>query len=61
MSSQLANQVLTPDEVAKILQVSVNHVYNQLKAGVIPGFKLGSTWRISRKKFDKWLDGEVSN
>ena len=54
-----STQVLTPQEVAKILKISVNHVYVQLKTGAIPGFKLGATWRISRKKFEKWLDGEM--
>jgi excisionase family DNA binding protein len=51
-------KVLTPEEVAKELNVSRNLIYRQLRAGVIPHLKLGDLYLISRATLEKLLSGE---
>jgi excisionase family DNA binding protein len=50
--------LLTVPEVAEILRMHSVTVYRFVKRGVIPGFKVGNTWRISRASLDHWLSEE---
>lgn len=50
------NEMLTPDEVAKIYRISVDSVTRLLRQGKIPGDKIGGTWRVSRVKLRKHMD-----
>lgn len=45
----MIEKFLTPDEVAKHINVKSSTVYNWLKVGHLPAFKIGGTWRISKK------------
>ena len=45
-------------EVAEILNVSKRSVYNLCANSVIKSVKIGTQLRISKKTFDKSLDGE---
>lgn len=40
--------VLSVEEVAEVLNVTRTNVYAWLRDGVVPGYKLGTTWRILR-------------
>lgn len=40
--------VLSVEEVAEVLNVTRTNVYAWLRDGVIPGYKLGTTWRVLR-------------
>jgi len=42
----IPNQVYTPEQVAAILQLSKNTVYNLIGKGEIPAKKLGKVYRI---------------
>lgn len=42
--------VLSVEEVADLLRVTRPNVYTWLKEGVIPGYKLGPTWRVVSKE-----------
>ena len=44
-------ETLTPEQVASILQVNPATVYRALRAGRIPGAKVGRLWRIPRETF----------
>ena len=48
----------TVDEVAYLLNISRNAAYEHVRGGVIPAERLGRSWRISRKRFQAWLDGQ---
>lgn len=50
--------VLTPSEIAAILGISKNVVYEYMHSEGFPVFKVGKQYRISKKKFLVWLDGE---
>ncbi|MDA3800167.1 MAG: PTS sugar transporter subunit IIA [Kiritimatiellae bacterium] len=52
--------ILTVEEVAKILKVSERTVYDWAKRGDIPCGKLGSTWRFKRDDVAKWVDSKLS-
>lgn len=42
--------VLSVEEVAEVLNVTRTNVYAWLRDGVIPGYKLGTTWRVLRNE-----------
>jgi excisionase family DNA binding protein len=44
----LPPEVLTPEQVAEFLSVSVSTVYRELRAGRLPGIKVGQQWRTAR-------------
>jgi excisionase family DNA binding protein len=51
------SEVMTADEVARMLRVSRKTVYSSFKRGEIPGGRrLGSALRFSRKRVLQWLD-----
>jgi len=52
--------VLEPKQVAKMLNIGINRLYEHLQNGDIPARKLGRRWRISTKRFFEWLDGQAS-
>lgn len=40
--------------VAADLDVSIDAVYDLAKAGVLPAFKVGGQWRITREDYAAW-------
>ena len=42
------NEVLSAQEVAELLHMTTQAIYNWLGNGTIPGFKVGSGWFILR-------------
>ncbi|MFZ2489763.1 MAG: cold shock domain-containing protein [Anaerolineae bacterium] len=49
-------EILTPEQVAKYLQLSVEFVLTSLEQRQIPGVRIGNTWRVRRVLLDQWLD-----
>lgn len=48
-------KVLTPQDVAKILQVSKRTVYKVINEQKIPAIQVGKRLRILREDLEKWL------
>ena len=44
----MEQEVMTVKDVAKYLKLSVITVYKLLKEGKIPGFRIGSSWRVHK-------------
>ncbi|WP_366776030.1 helix-turn-helix domain-containing protein [uncultured Gemmiger sp.] len=42
-------KILKPDEVADFLCIHKNTVYNLIRRGDLPAFRIGKCWRIRRK------------
>ena len=42
-------EIITPSQVAALLQVHVKTVYRLAEQGIIPGHKIGRRWRFRRK------------
>ena len=51
------HEILRPKEVAHYLKMSVLTVYKHAKEGVIPGFRVGNSWRFDKTKIDDLLIG----
>ena len=47
--------MMTLEEVAKYLRLHRTTVYRLAREGVIPGFKVGSQWRFSKDRVDRWM------
>ena len=41
-------EILDVSQVADLLRVSIQTVYNQVKAGKLPAVKIGREWRFTR-------------
>jgi len=48
--------LLTPNEVAKILKVNVRTVTNLIRAGELKGVKVGRVWRIKEEDLQAFID-----
>ncbi len=48
--------LLTPDQVAKILQLNVLTVYNYIRTGKINAIRLGRTYRIASEDLGLFLE-----
>ena len=57
--SSITKQAYTPEEVAKLLGLHPNSVYQMLKNGELPSVKAGRKWLISKRRLQVWLDGEA--
>ena len=50
--------ILTPEQAAAYLQVSVGAVLAQARGGVLPGQKVGREWRFSRQRLLQWVQAD---
>ena len=48
--------VMAPVDVARVLGVSKNTVYEVLHSKGFPAIKIGKQYRVQRDKFFQWLD-----
>jgi len=44
----LVSEILTPSQVAALLQIHIKTVYRLTEEGVIPGNRIGRSWRFSK-------------
>ena len=49
------SDILSVSDVAEYLGVGKNRVYDLLHKGLIKGFRMGSTWKISRMALDIYI------
>ncbi|HVN28688.1 MAG TPA: helix-turn-helix domain-containing protein [Candidatus Binataceae bacterium] len=54
--SRSDNQMKTVDEIAADLHVHRITIYRLLKAGKIPGFKVGRVWRFRANEVHAWIE-----
>lgn len=47
--------LMTPPELAVYLGIGKNRAYDLLKQGTIKGFRIGSTWKVSREAVDQYI------
>ena len=48
--------LLTPEEVADRLKVSIFTVRRWIHQGELPAYRIGRSWRISTGDLSKWLE-----
>jgi excisionase family DNA binding protein len=58
---QLADRLLTVQEVASLLRVPVSWVYECTRRRLrerLPGIRLGKYWRFQQAEIHAWLEGQ---
>ncbi len=50
---------MTVPEVSKYLRLHPGTVYRLVKAGELPGFKIGDSWRFDMERINRWLEQET--
>ena len=53
----MEDRLLTVEEVAKKLQVSVSWVYKKCEANILRHIRIGGIRRIKESELNKWIDG----
>jgi excisionase family DNA binding protein len=48
-------EVLTPEQVAELLQINRQTVMKRLRSGALKGFRLGKHWRIRATDLDAYI------
>lgn len=48
-------RLMTVPEISKYLRLHPATVYRLAKAGGLPGFKIGDSWRFDPQRVDRWL------
>lgn len=54
-------EVMTPEQVAQFLSVSVEHVQALARKREIPAKKVGHLWRFDREQLREWMRSGVSS
>lgn len=57
----MATDILTVQEVARMLGLSEVTIYRLAKKGEIPARKVGRSWRFSRSAIEKWVRRESAS
>ncbi|MBE3587712.1 MAG: helix-turn-helix domain-containing protein [Thermoanaerobacteraceae bacterium] len=53
----MAKEVFSPEEAAGYLSAHTQTIYKLLRAGKLPGRKIGQLWRIPREEMLRYLRG----
>lgn len=49
------DKAMTPDDLAKYLEVETDLVHEWARSGRLPGTKDGENWKFERAKIDEWI------
>ena len=47
--------IMTVSEIADILYIGKNHVYELLENGAIKGFRIGRVWKIPKESLKEYI------
>ena len=54
-TNDFKDDAMTPDDLAKYLEIETNLVYEWANSGRLPGVKDGAAWKFERAKIDEWV------
>lgn len=49
-------RLMTVQEISKYLRLHPGTVYRLAKAGQLPAFKIGDSWRFDPERVERWLE-----
>ena len=52
----MEDEILTIKEVAKYLKLTEKTAYRLVAEGIIPGFKIGGSWRFKKSEIENWIE-----
>lgn len=50
-----SNRLLTPEDVAELLQVDRETIYRMARRGELPAIKVARHWRFRAARIERWL------
>jgi len=53
------DEILTIKELASYLKIAEKTAYRYISDGMIPGFKLGGSWRFRKSEIDQWINEKL--
>jgi len=53
--SDKLEKLMTLEEVAEYLRLSIHTIYKMAQKGRIPALKAGKKWRFRKEDIDRWL------
>ena len=53
------NEVLTAEEAALYLKISLPTLYRYMRRGELPCFKVGNRWRFKKSMLDAWMEKQI--
>ncbi len=59
--SHSSQNMMSPEELAKYLEVDTALVFEWVNSGKLPGVKEGNSWRFDRNKVDEWVATDKIN
>ena len=54
------NDIIDAQALSEMLAISRGKVYRLAKAGILPGIRIGSTWRFSRSRIEQFVKDGTS-
>jgi PTS system nitrogen regulatory IIA component len=60
-ATDMDDDILTIEEVAKYLRVSERTVYDWAQKGEIPSGKIGTVWRFKKNDIERWVNERLSS
>ncbi len=54
----MSDEIMTLQEVAEYLKLSERTIYGYAQKGLVPGIKIGSSWRFRKDDLDAWLENQ---
>lgn len=55
------NSILTVKEVADYLQLTERTLYRLVQDGILPGFRVGGSWRFRLRDIDAWIEEQKTS
>ncbi len=52
-----AAATVEPPEIAAVMGIGINSVYEGLRTGEIPSLRVGRRWIVNRRRFMTWFEG----
>ena len=52
-------ELLTPNELSRILKLHPFTVTRLAREGKLPAFKVGGVWRIQKDQFEQWIQKQT--
>ena len=52
------DDIMTLQDVAEYLKISVRTAYGYAQKGILPAFKVGTAWRFRKTDLDVWVEAQ---
>lgn len=50
------DEIVTLQELSEYLKIAEKTLYSYAQKGLVPGIKIGSSWRFRKADIEKWLE-----